>query len=556
MKRQRLLGQEVEYAILIVPHGKEEFLTDSIRQDNIIRHLLNSINCSVIREPTHLWGQFLPNGARFYFDTGGHPEYATPECLGPKQLVCAAQAGDRFLERLQKRANELIDARETLKYRICLYKNNNDETGQTWGCHENYLVKPDLFTELIKPVDVNALMAYFITYFITSIIYTGNGHVRMGFDNRLHFCMSQRAEHIMCVVNNLTTSNRPIICTKDEPHANKEYWRRLHLIGRDSNMSPLATYLKFGTCSIILDILESAPHLFKEEWILKDPIHALSNISWDANLRKQFKCLSGSMYTALEIQKMFCEISARYVEQNGSEEDKEVVSRWQEVLDALSKDQAEPGLLVGKIDWITKKAVIEKKLRKISGIDYGNIFEIAGRFTQKYKIKDDEFVSLVNLAKTINLQYHDIRRDKGIFYRFLGENDEDSIVTEDEVELLIEEPPSGIRPELRGFLIKELRKNSFWRRLSGKRYSAIFDWGSCVITKSQPAKEDSTSSSRNGEDNVLITFLDPYERRLLPMDYGKLMSLGIIDELPERFRPVPPTDGHPSPKQGEPDAPN
>ncbi|HBA52214.1 TPA: hypothetical protein DCY68_00180 [Candidatus Azambacteria bacterium] len=225
-------------------------------------------------------------------------------------------------------------------------------------------------------------------------------------------------------------------------------------------------------------------------------------------------------------------------------------------MDALSKDQTEPGLLVGKIDWITKKAVIEKKLRKISGIDYGNIFEIAGRFTQKYKIKDDEFVSLVNLAKTINLQYHDIRRDKGIFYRCLGENDDDLIITEDDVESLIEEPPSGIRPELRGFLIKELQKNSFWRRLSGKRYSAIFDWGSCVITKSQPAKEDSTSSSRNGEDNVPITFFDPYERRLLPADYKKLISLGIIDELPERFRPVPPTDGHPSPKQGEPDAPN
>src|SRR3989344_8432120 len=189
MKKPRIIGQEVEYALATIPYA----LPDTMFRSDAAKCFFDTIRERVFENSDRLLSQFLPNGARFYFDTGGHPEYATPECLGPKQLGCAAQAGDRFLERLQKRANELIDARETLKYRICLYKNNNDETGQTWGCHENYLVKPDLFMEMVKPFDVNALMAHFITYFVTSVIYTGNGHVRTGFDNKLHFCMSQRA---------------------------------------------------------------------------------------------------------------------------------------------------------------------------------------------------------------------------------------------------------------------------------------------------------------------------------------------------------------------------
>src|SRR3989344_6663855 len=324
MKRQRLLGQEVEYAILIVPHGKEEFLTDSIRQDNIIRYLLNSINCSVIREPTHLWGQFLPNGARFYFDTGGHPEYATPECLGPKKLVCAEQAGDRFLEQIQSQANRILKERKPA-YQIRLYKNNTDNRGETWGCHENYLIKPRLFSELTSPLDKNELRNIFISYLVSSVIYTGSGDVVKLFNNSLAFHVSQRADSITRIFSNSTTSNRPLINSRDEAHAKTEEWRRLHLIARDSNMSPLAVYLKFGTASIILEMLETNPRLFGRNMVLRDPIESLRYISGDSKLKAVSVCSDYLEYTALEFQKMFCETAARYVEQNGSKEDKEVV---------------------------------------------------------------------------------------------------------------------------------------------------------------------------------------------------------------------------------------
>ncbi|OGD36020.1 hypothetical protein A2W39_03030 [Candidatus Azambacteria bacterium RIFCSPHIGHO2_01_46_10] len=531
MKKPRIIGQEVEYALATIPYA----LPDTLFRSDAAKCFFDTIRERVFENSDRLLSQFLPNGARLYCDTGGHPEYATPECLGPKQLVCAEQAGDRFLEQIQSQANRILKERKPAyqTYQIRLYKNNTDNRGETWGCHENYLIKPRLFSELTSPLDKNELRNIFISYLISSIIYTGSGDVVKLSNNSLAFHVSQRAKSITRIFSNSTTSNRPLINSRDEAHAKTEEWRRLHLIARDSNMSPLAVYLKFGTASIILEMLETNPRLFGRNMVLRDPIESLRYISGDSKLKAVSVCSDYLEYTALEIQKMFCETAARYVEQNGSKEDKEVVSRWQEVLDALSRYATEPELLVGKIDWITKKYLISEKIRKICKYSEGDVFSDSffDDYWKRVEIKPNQFVSPADLAMAMHYQYHDIRQDKGLFY-LVSKNDE-TLVSKEDVDSMIDDAPKGARAELRGFLVKEFKQY-------GEIYDMTFNWNYCCLQDNLMKIEQLSDVEKyaNRFLNLTFEFPNPYERRL-PPGYDEVLKFHkIIDEIPEQFRPA------------------
>src|SRR5213076_1658183 len=241
------------------------------------------------------WGRssnvFLKNGARLYLDVGSHPEYATPECDSLESLVAHDKAGERVLEGLVVDAEKRLHD-EGIAGDIYLFKNNTDSAGNSYGCHENYLV--GRHGEFSRLADV--LMPFLVTRQIVSgagkVLQTPRGAV---------YCVSQRAEHIWEGVSSATTRSRPIINTRDEPHADAERFRRLHVIVGDSNMSDYATFLKVGTTSILLRMLED-PHVVLRDMTLENPIRAIREISHDITCKRRVRLANGRDASALDIQ--------------------------------------------------------------------------------------------------------------------------------------------------------------------------------------------------------------------------------------------------------------
>jgi len=235
MKR-RIFGLENEYGLTCTLNGQRR-----LSPDNVARYLFEKVipgarNANV----------FLENGARLYLDTGFHPEYATPECDDVAELVIHDKAGERIVEDLLHQAEKRL-REDGISGNILLFKNNTDSAGNSYGCHENYLVSRD--------VSFQRLAEALIPFFVTRQIFAGAGKV-LQTPRGFHYCLSQRAQHICQEISGATTSSRSIINTRDEPHADAERYRRLHVIVGDSNMSEVATYLKIGTTALVLDMIE------------------------------------------------------------------------------------------------------------------------------------------------------------------------------------------------------------------------------------------------------------------------------------------------------------
>ena len=230
--QKRIYGVETEYGIIFTPEGRK-----TLPVEKAIRFLFEKLITT-----EHFLNVFLENGARFYQDTGCHPEYATPECASPRQLIVYDKAGERILEDLQLYAEEKI-REERIPGKLSIFKNNTDFVGNSYGCHENYLVDRD--------VDFYYLAEQLIPFLVTRQIYTGAGKVCQTQDG-IHYCVSQRAQHIYQKISGTTTNDRSIINTRDEPHADREKYRRLHVIVGDSNMSEYTNFIKVGTCSVVL----------------------------------------------------------------------------------------------------------------------------------------------------------------------------------------------------------------------------------------------------------------------------------------------------------------
>jgi proteasome accessory factor A len=387
MKR-RIFGLENEYGLTCTLNGQRR-----LSPDNVARYLFEKVipgarNANV----------FLENGARLYLDTGFHPEYATPECDDVMDLVVYDKAGERIVEDLLHQAEKRL-REDGISGNILLFKNNTDSAGNSYGCHENYLVSRD--------VSFQRLAEALIPFFVTRQIYAGAGKV-LQTPRGFHYCLSQRAQHICQEISGATTSSRSIINTRDEPHADAEKYRRLHVIVGDSNMSEVATYLKVGATAVVLDMIE-----------LKD----------------------GRAMTALEIQKEYLEACLAYAQHVDADPvTRDILDRWTDMLTRLESD---PAQCDREVDWVIKRQVIE---------DYMSRHRLSWR---------DPRVSL------IDLQYHDIRPFKGVYY-LLSRNDRvDRLVRDEQIEQAKHTPPQTTRARLRGEFIR--RAN-----LKGKDYRV--DW--------------------------------------------------------------------------------
>jgi proteasome accessory factor PafA2 len=372
------------------------------------------------REPSEedlgLANVILPNGARYYVDHA-HPEYSTPECTNPRELVIHDKAGERILERSLELASDYLPPGE----RLSIYKNNTDGKGNSYGTHENYLVSRETpFSRIVRDLT---------PFFVTRQIFTGAGRVGMdagrGEEGTVPFQLTQRADYFEAEVGLETTLKRPIINTRDEPHADPDKYRRLHVIIGDANMSEISTYLKLGTTALILKMIE-------DEWLpdlsLDRPVQSLHEVSHDPTLQKTVRMADGRTVTAIDLQLEYLDHAKKWTKENeDTPMNAEILERWEATLSALEED---PMKLHRELDWVAKYRLVEG-YRERDGLEW-----------------DDPKLAL------IDLQYHDVRRDKGLYYRLVKSNKIERLVSDAEVELAANEPPEDTRAYFRGMCIR------------------------------------------------------------------------------------------------------
>ena len=420
MVNRRIYGLETEYGVTCTLRGQRR-----LSPDEVARYLFRRVVS---------WGRssnvFLVNGARLYLDVGSHPEYATAECDSIGEVVVHDKAGERILEELLGSAEErLLD--EGIRGTVHLFKNNTDSAGNSYGCHENYLTT--------RTDDLNHYDEILIPFLVSRQIYAGAGKVLQTARGPM-FALSQRAEHIWEGVSSATTRSRPIINTRDEPHADAESFRRLHVIVGDSNMSEYTTYLKVGVMAVLLRMVED-PDYVLPDMSLENPIRAIREISHDLSLSRKVRLVNGREASALQIQQEYLARALRYQETHGFPDDElKALNMWEHVLTQLESD---PFKLDRELDWVIKHNLIEA-----------------------YRSKHSLALSHPRVA-LIDLQYHDIRRDNGVFYRLQNRDMVERTLTDDEMFDAIDQPPQTTRAKLRG---------DFIRRAKEKKRDYTVDW--------------------------------------------------------------------------------
>jgi Pup amidohydrolase len=364
---------------------------------------------------THLVNTVLTNGARYYVDHA-HPEYSTPECADALELVCADKAGERILARSMLAARRLTDPGQE----IVVYKNNSDGKGNSYGTHENYLVD--------RAVPFAALVRNLLPWFVSRQVFTGAGKV--GAENgagAVDYQISQRADFFEEEVGLETTLKRPIVNTRDEPHADPQQYRRLHVIAGDANLCEVATFLKVGTTAIVLAMIEDG--FIAKDLSIVGPVAAVRTVSHDPTCRATVELLDGGRITAVELQWEFLRLAQKYADETGldacggDDVGGMVLSRWESVLGALERD---PMTLDGQLDWVTKLSLFGAYMDR-DGLEWS-----------------DPKLSL------LDLQYHDVRPDRSLYEKLVRAGKVERLVEEHDVHLAMTVPPSSTRAYFRG----------------------------------------------------------------------------------------------------------
>jgi proteasome accessory factor A len=418
---RRIFGIENEYGVTCSFKGQRR-----LSPDEVARYLFRRVVS---------WGRssnvFLRNGARLYLDVGSHPEYATPECDDIIDLVTHDRAGERILEGLMVDAQARL-AEDGIDGDIYLFKNNTDSAGNSYGCHENYLVgRGGEFTRLADVL---------IPFLVSRQIIAGAGKVQMAPRGPV-YSVSQRAEHIWEGVSSATTRSRPIINTRDEPHADAERFRRLHVIVGDSNMSETTTMLKVATTDLVLRMVEAGVTM--RDLTLDNPIRAIREISHDMSGRRKVQLANGRELSALEIQAEYFGKAAEFVDRHGLHTPTidRTMDLWERTLKAVESEDL--SIVEREIDWIIKYRLLDR-YRTTHGLSWA-----------------DPRIAQLDLA------YHDIRRDRGIFY-LLERNGAVARVTRDlDVFAAKSVPPQTTRARLRG---------DFIRKAQERRRDFTVDW--------------------------------------------------------------------------------
>ncbi len=404
--QRRIFGIESEYGVTFTLRGQRR-----LSPDEVARYLFRRVVS---------WGRssnvFLENGARLYLDVGSHPEYATPECDTIEDVIVYDRAGERFLESLIHSAEERLSA-EGVKGQIFLFKNNTDSAGNSYGCHENYLIS--------RLKDFERTVSILLPFLVTRQIFLGAGKLHQS-TRQVTYSIAQRADHIWEGVSSATTRSRPIINTRDEPHADAEKYRRLHLIAGDSNMSEYATFVKVGTMLALLQMIEGDA-MFRD-LTLENPIKAIRQISHDLTCSTNVRLQNGRLVSALDIQWEYFDRVTRYAQGPGfPPEVQRAVDRWEHLLTGLEKD---PLSLDREVDWVIKYRLLEE-YRERRGIS-----------------EKDARLALADLS------YHDVDRSRGLYYMLERHGLVDKLITDEQVSRAQTRPPQTTRARLRGAFIK------------------------------------------------------------------------------------------------------
>lgn len=418
---RRIFGLENEYGVTCTFRGQRR-----LSPDEVARYLFRRVVS---------WGRssnvFLRNGARLYLDVGSHPEYATPECDNVTELVTHDKAGERILEGL------LVDAERRLHEEgiagdVYLFKNNTDSAGNSYGCHENYLVA--------RHGEFSRLADILIPFLVTRQLLCGAGKV-LQTPRGAVYCVSQRAEHIWEGVSSATTRSRPIINTRDEPHADAERYRRLHVIVGDSNMSETTMLLKVGATDLVLRMIEAGTVM--RDLTLENPIRAIREVSHDITGRRKVRLASGREASALEVQREYFDKAVDFCDRRGIRTGTvaQVLELWGRTLEAIETEELDR--IGTEIDWVMKYKLIER-----------------------YRAKHNMTMSHPRVAQ-IDLAYHDIHRRRGLYYLLERKGQAARICNDLKIFEGKSVPPQTTRARLRG---------DFIRRAQEQRRDFTVDW--------------------------------------------------------------------------------
>ncbi|GAA2063135.1 Pup--protein ligase [Catenulispora yoronensis] len=409
---RRIFGLENEYGVTCTFRGQRR-----LSPDEVARYLFRRVVS---------WGRssnvFLRNGARLYLDVGSHPEYATPECDSVRELIVHDKAGERILEGLLADAERRLHE-EGIAGDVYLFKNNTDSAGNSYGCHENYLVG--------RHGEFSRLADVLIPFLVTRQLICGAGKV-LATPRGAVYCVSQRAEHIWEGVSSATTRSRPIINTRDEPHADAEKYRRLHVIVGDSNMSETTMLLKVGATDLVLRMIEAGTTL--RDMTLENPIRAIREVSHDMTGQKKVRLANGREMSALEIQEEYFTKARDFAEKRGLRTGAvdRILDLWERTLTAVSTGDLD--LISREIDWVIKYRLIER-----------------------YRAKHNLAMSAPRVAQ-LDLAYHDISRNRGLYYLLEKRGMVERTATDLEVFQAKSVPPQTTRARLRGEFIKRAQE--------------------------------------------------------------------------------------------------
>ncbi|WP_159809062.1 Pup--protein ligase [Cellulomonas citrea] len=405
---RRIFGLETEYGVTCASSDGR-----GLSADEVARYLFRKVVA---------WGRssnvFLRNGSRLYLDVGSHPEYATAECDDWRQLVVHDRAGERILEGLVTDAQERLE-HEGLAGTIHLFKNNTDSAGNSYGCHENYLVR--------RTGDFSHTADVLVPFLITRQLLTGAGKV-LATPRGATYCLSQRADHIWEAVSSATTRSRPIINTRDEPHADAELYRRLHVIVGDSSMAEPTTMLKVGMTDLVLQVVEAG--LPTHDLTLENPIRSIREISHDPTGLHPVVLANGKTVTALDIQEEYLAKVTELVDRelDPTPQVKTVLELWGRGLRAIRTGDL--SLVERELDWVIKLRMIER-----------------------YRAKHGLELSDVHVAR-LDLAYHDISRTQGLYNLLAERGLVERVTTDLEVFEATALPPQTTRAKLRGDFVR------------------------------------------------------------------------------------------------------
>ena len=409
--RHRVIGLETEYGISCTVDGRRGMPTE-----DVARRMFRDVVA---------WGRtsnvFLENGARLYLDVGSHPEYATPECTSAHEAVVHERAGDRLIEALARRTQAGL-VEDGIEGRIKVFRNNTDFAGNSYGSHENYLV--------VRDGPFQPLADALLPFLVTRQIFAGAGKILRTARGAV-YVLSQRAEHIWEGVSSATTRSRPVINSRDEPHADAERFRRLHVIVGDSNMSDFATWLRVATCDLVIRLVEEGGAL--DVPLLDSPTRAIREVSRDLSGYGLVRLADGRDVPALEIQGHYLAAVERFLaDRHADDEDAQhVVREWRRVLEGLEHD---PMTLDRELDWVAKLRLIEAMAARDS-------LEL-----------DDPRLAMVDLA------YHDVSEETGLHHLLVRQGRMVALARAEEVARAMEEPPRT-RALLRSRFLRAAREH-------------------------------------------------------------------------------------------------